>query len=61
MPDEPMKLIEEEINKLKKAKNEVDFYKICDQLKERRNGQYPPYLSRQVLDIFDSKFSNELS
>ena len=61
MSQEPMKLIEDEISKLNKAKTEVDFYKVCDQIKARRNGQYPSYLSREVLDIYDNKFSNELS
>ena len=61
MSQKAMKLIEDEINKLNKARTEVDFYKICDQIKARRNGQYPPYLSREVLDIYDNKFSNELS
>ena len=61
MSEEPMKLIEEEIAKLNKAKTEADFYKVCDQIKARRNGQYPSYLSREVLDIYDKNFSNELS
>ena len=61
MSEEPMKLIEEEIAKLNKAKTEADFYKVCDQVKARRNGQYPSYLSREVLDIYDKNFSNELS
>ena len=61
MSEEPMKLIEDEITKLNKAKTETDFYKMCDQIKARRNGQYPPYLSREVLDIYNNKFSNELS
>ncbi len=61
MSQEPMKLTEEETTKLEKAKTEADFYKVCDQIKARRNGQYPPYLSRQVLDIYDNKFSKELS
>ena len=61
MSEEPMKLIEDEIAKLNKAKTEADFYKVCDQVKARRNGQYPSYLSREVLDIYDKKFSNELS
>ena len=47
--------------KLNKVKTETDFYKVCDQIKARRNGQYPPYLSREVLDIYNNKFSNELS
>jgi hypothetical protein len=61
MSQEPMKLTAEETTKLNKVKTETDFYKVCDQIKARRNGQYPPYLSREVLDIYDYKFSNELS
>ncbi len=61
MSQEPMKLTAEETTKLNKVKTETDFYKVCDQIKARRNGQYPPYLSREVLDIYDNKFSNELS
>jgi|TARA_B110000495_G_C23012331_1_gene598904 hypothetical protein len=61
MLQEPMKLIEDEITKLNKAKTEADFYKVCDQIKSRRNGQYPGYLSREVLDIYNNKFSNQLS
>ena len=56
MLEEPMKLIDEEISDLNKARSEADFYKVCDKIKARRNGQYPNYLSRQVLDIYDSKF-----
>ena len=61
MSQEPMKLTVEETEKLNKAKTQTDFYKVCDQVKARRNGQYPPYLSREILDIYDNKFSNELS
>ena len=35
---EPMKLTADEKTKLEKAKTETDFYKICDQVKARRNG-----------------------
>ena len=59
MSEEPMKLIEDEIAKLNKAKTEADFYKVCDQVKARRNGQYPSYLSREVLDLYDKNFSNK--
>ena len=61
MSQEPMKLTVEETEKLNKAKTQTDFYKVCDQVKARRNGQYPPYLSREILDIYDNIFSNELS
>ena len=61
MSQEPMKLTVEETEKLNKAKTQTDFYKVCDEVKARRNGQYPPYLSREILDVYDNKFSNELS
>ena len=61
MSQEPMKLTAVETTQLNKVKAETDFYKVCDQIKARRNGQYPPYLSREVLDIYNNKFSNELS
>ena len=56
MSEEPMKLVEDEISKLKKARTEADFYKVCDQIKARRNGQYPNYLSREILILFQEKF-----
>jgi len=58
---EPMQLTADERTKLEKSKTEADFYKVCDQVKARRNGQYPAYLSREVLDIYQSKFSNTLA
>lgn len=61
MSQEPMKLTAEETTKLNKVKTETDFYKVCDQIKARRNGQYPPYMSREILDIYNNKFSNQLS
>ena len=57
---EPMKLTADERTKLEKTKSQSDFYKICDQLKERRNGQYPAYLSREVLQIFQNNFPPEV-
>ena len=53
---EPMKLIEEEKEKLQKAKDEKEWYVICDEIKDRRNGQYPSYLSREILDMYQKKF-----
>ena len=61
MSQEPMKLTAEETTKLNKVKTETDLYKVCDQIKARRNGQYPPYMSREILDIYNNKFSNQLS
>ena len=54
--DKPMKLIEEEREKLLKAQDEQAWYTICDEIKDRRNGQYPSYLSREILQLFQEKF-----
>ena len=59
--DNPMKLIEEEKEKLLKAKDEKAWYTICDEIKARRNGQYPSYLSRQILQLYQEKFPVTLS
>tara|TARA_Y100000590_G_C14810571_1_gene672422 strand:- start:180 stop:371 length:192 start_codon:yes stop_codon:yes gene_type:complete len=58
--DIPMQLSEDEISKLNKCNKEVDWYKICDEIKERRNGQYPSYLSRQILELFQQKFPPQI-
>ena len=47
--DEPMKLIDKEKEKLLSAKDEQAWYAVCDEIKARRNGQYPSYLSREIL------------
>ena len=59
--DEPMQLIEEEKEKLLKSKDEKSWYKVCDEIKARRNGQYPSYLSRSILQLFQKKFPVTLS
>ena len=59
--DEPMKLIEEEKEKLLNAKDEKAWYTVCDEIKNRRNGQYPSYLSREILELFQEKFPVSLS
>ena len=59
--DEPMKLTDEEKSNLESSKDEVQWYKVCDQIKERRNGQYPNYLSRDIFDLFQKKFPPEIS
>ena len=56
----PMQLSEDEINKLKKCNKEVDWYKVCDEIKERRNGHYPSYLSSQILELFQQKFPTQI-
>ena len=59
--DEPMKLTDDEKSNLESSKDEDQWYKICDQIKERRNGQYPNYLSREILDLFLKKFPPAIS
>ena len=54
--DTPMQLIDEEKEKLLKAKDEKDWYVVCDEIKDRRNGQYPSYLSREILELYQEKF-----
>ena len=51
-----MKLTEEEKKLLINAKDESSWYAICDNIKARRNGIYPNYLSREVLQIYQNKF-----
>ena len=59
--DEPMKLIDKEKEKLLSAKDEQAWYVVCDEIKDRRNGQYPGYLSREILELFQEKFPVTLS
>ena len=59
--NEPMKLTEDEKSNLESSMDEAQWYKVCDQIKERRNGQYPNYLSREILDLFLIKFPPEIS
>ena len=59
--DEPMQLIEEEKEKLLKAANENAWYTVCDEIKARRNGQFPNYLAREILQLFQEKFPLTLS
>ena len=51
-----MKLTSEEKNKLISAKDENDWYSICEDIKSRRNGLYPNDLAREVLIIYQNKF-----
>ena len=51
-----MRLTEEEKQLLIHAKDESGWYKICDDIKSRRNGIYPNYLAREVLEIYNNKF-----
>ena len=55
---EKMSLTEEEKKELNAVNpnNESDWYKICDKIKKRRNGQYPSYLAREILEIYQQNF-----
>jgi len=55
------KLTEKEIKELSSASNEEMWYKVCDKIKDRRNGQYPSELAREILNLFQQKFSTKLS
>ena len=55
---EKMSLTEEEKKELNSVNpnNEADWYKACDKIKKRRNGQYPSHLAREILEIYKEKF-----
>ena len=61
MEDHSMKLIDEEKEKLSKAKDEKGWYAVCEEIKVRRNGQYPAYLSREILELYQEKFPATIS
>ena len=54
---ESMALRREEIRELKATKTEEEWYSVCDKIKIKRSGQYPPYLSREILNLYQQKFS----
>jgi len=56
-----MKLIDKEKEALLKTKDEKAWYTVCDEIKARRNGQYPGYLSREILQLYQDKFPVTLS
>ncbi len=56
-----MALTREEKKELKAAESEEQWYKICDEIKVRRSGQYPPYLSREILELYQQKFIHKLN
>ena len=59
--DTPMQLIDEEREKLLKSTDKKTWYKVCDEIRARRNGQYPSYLSREILELYQEKFPVTLS
>ena len=59
--DEPMQLTKEEKEKLLQSKDENAWYQVCDEIKARRNCQYPTYLARNILHLFQKKFPITIS
>jgi len=57
---EPMALTRDEKRELIETKTEKEWYAICDKIKVKRSGQYPPYLSREILDLYQQKFPEKL-
>ena len=57
----PMRLTFSEKEKLLASNSEDEWYKVCDEIKFKRSGQFPPYLAREVLDLYQSKFTHNLS
>ena len=51
-----MKLTSDEKEQLIKATSEEKWYALVEDIKDRRNGIYPNYLAREVLDIYENKF-----
>ena len=58
---ESMALTRTERRELQSSKSEKEWYAICDKIKVKRSGQYPPYLSREILNLYQQKFSKKLS
>ena len=58
---ESMALTRSEKRELQSSKSEKEWYAICDKIKVKRSGQYPPYLSREILNLYQQKFSKKLS
>jgi hypothetical protein len=52
-----MALTRDEKKALKATVTEKEWYEICDKIKIKRNGQYPPYLSREILELYQQKFT----
>tara|TARA_Y100001970_G_scaffold35646_2_gene44048 strand:- start:546 stop:728 length:183 start_codon:yes stop_codon:yes gene_type:complete len=58
---EPMALTRDEKRELISSKTEKEWYATCDKIKIKRNGQYPAYLSREILHLYQQKFPQKLS
>tara|TARA_Y100001936_G_C16089717_1_gene684950 strand:- start:387 stop:569 length:183 start_codon:yes stop_codon:yes gene_type:complete len=57
----PMALTRDEKRELISSKTEKEWYATCDKIKIKRNGQYPAYLSREILHLYQQKFPQKLS
>ena len=53
---EIMALTKDEKKELKGTTTEKEWYEICDKIRIKRNGQYPPHLSREILELYQQKF-----
>ncbi len=55
---EKMSLTDEEITELRAVNknNESDWYKVCKKIKKRRSNQFPSYLAREILVLYQEKF-----
>ena len=49
-----MRLTHSEKKDLLSVKSEQEWYKVCDEIKFKRSGQFPPYLAREILDLYQS-------
>tara|TARA_X000001036_G_scaffold25927_1_gene21600 strand:+ start:5776 stop:5970 length:195 start_codon:yes stop_codon:yes gene_type:complete len=57
---EKMSLTRDERRELEDSKSEKEWYEICDKIKVKRSGQYPPHLSREILHLYQQKFPEKL-
>ena len=57
---EKMSLTREEKRELNFVSSEKEWYEICDKIKIKRSGQYPPHLSREILHLYQQKFPEKL-
>ncbi len=57
---EKMSLTRDERRELENSKSEKEWYEICDKIKVKRSGQYPPHLSREILHLYQQKFPEKL-
>ena len=53
---QPMALTRDEKKELEATTTEKEWYSVCDKIQVKRNGQYPPYLSREILELYQRKF-----